>query len=655
MSSLRELYVGITFDADPAIRELDRLNREIDRVTTSFGQLSSEVNFAGMGFSDFASDSSHSINNLSDSVVELNDDIDDFGNEASDSFKDASREAKRFAGITGLITAGLSGGIATVGTLVGAIGGIGSSFAAAGIGAVGFGVVATSALGQVFDAAEEVQKLEEKIANASSAKERIKAQKELAAVYADMSREEKGALTNLQEFKTFWGGFVDQFKPTIFNVFGKTLDNTQKLLDKFAPTIHVVGESLSQLADEFGKSLGSSEMKGFFDWLNINAGQSLYNFSKIFGNTFMGVTNLMRSFAPIGESMEDGLVNLTQRFREWTWGLKSNAGFQSFMDYVKTNGPVLINTFSNVLKTIGGVVSGLAPLGTVVLKEIEKITGFATTLVPFISGIGSSIKENWGPIRETLIGIGVAAGTLYASFQALAFVKTITGLITAFKTSTFAATWAQHGFNAALKANPIGLVITAVTLLVTAGVMLYRNWDTVKEKAGQLWGVIKEKFGLMKDWIIEKLQPVKDFFNGLKDAWDGFKNSLSNFKMPKIGLPKWMGGNGLIQAQTDGSHATGLARVPFDGYTATVHKDEAILTAKQSNALRDAGILNNNGGKPVLDMGGEANSTSPNSAGSQITNHFHMTFEGGQSSRETAEIVRREIEQIFTRLNYSIG
>ncbi|UTD54913.1 EF-hand domain-containing protein [Halomonas sp. MS1] len=40
----------------------------------------------------------------------------------------------------------------------------------------------------------------------------------------------------------------------------------------------------------------------------------------------------------------------------------------------------------------------------------------------------------------------------------------------------------------------------------------------------------------------------------------------------------------------NGSHADGLARVPFDGYIAELHKDETVLTADQSDALRGLAI-----------------------------------------------------------------
>lgn len=129
---------------------------------------------------------------------------------------------------------------------------------------------------------------------------------------------------------------------------------------------------------------------------------------------------------------------------------------------------------------------------------------------------------------------------------------------------TGAMTAAQWALNAALNANPIGMVIMLIGLLVAAGVYLYQNWDTVKTKAAELWSWLDRKFAAIRDSVTEKLQPVMNFFTSLIKTWDAFKTSVASFKMPTIGLPKWLGGNGLIQMH--GSHATGLNRVPFDGY-----------------------------------------------------------------------------------------
>lgn len=160
-------------------------------------------------------------------------------------------------------------------------------------------------------------------------------------------------------------------------------------------------------------------------------------------------------------------------------------------------------------------------------------------------------------------------------------------------------TAAQWALNVALNANPIGLVVLAIGALIAIGVLLYQNWNKIKETAISLWNTTKEKFASIKESILTSMQPVMDFFDRLGAKWDSFKGSITNFKMPKIGLPKWMGGNGLIQ----GSHATGLAKVPYDGYVAELHKDEAVLTATQSDALRTIGILKDDGNdKPIITL-----------------------------------------------------
>lgn len=98
------------------------------------------------------------------------------------------------------------------------------------------------------------------------------------------------------------------------------------------------------------------------------------------------------------------------------------------------------------------------------------------------------------------------------------FISTIAAMTTATTAQTAAtgsATIAQTGLNAALAANPIGVVVLAITALVTAGVALYKNWDQIKAAASSLWQNIKTTFGGIKDSIVGA-------FNSAKDAVDSF-------------------------------------------------------------------------------------------------------------------------------------
>lgn len=105
-------------------------------------------------------------------------------------------------------------------------------------------------------------------------------------------------------------------------------------------------------------------------------------------------------------------------------------------------------------------------------------------------------------------------------------------------------------------------------------------------------------------------------------------------------------------AGANGSHASGLGRVPFDGYMGELHKNESVLTASQSQGLRDAGVLRGDGTSPAVDLSAVASSApvvSGSGTNAQVTNHNSVTIvvQGGGDAQSTATSVREEIENWF--------
>ncbi len=96
----------------------------------------------------------------------------------------------------------------------------------------------------------------------------------------------------------------------------------------------------------------------------------------------------------------------------------------------------------------------------------------------------------------------------------------------------------------------------------------------------------------------------------------------------------------------NGSHATGLERVPYDGYVAELHKDETVLTAQQSSALRSAGMLTQNSdGTPELNMGGGgATQQAPNAGGGGHQIIFNIS---GENPIDIAQKVREILSDVL--------
>ncbi|MED4903961.1 hypothetical protein [Parageobacillus thermoglucosidasius] len=707
MEELRNLTVGITFK-DNATPGLIRVNDKADDIRDNFQRMGADlaglsVGFGQVGISgsramdeieDAAEDATQdlialgitgelALNRIEDKADEVGDEIGDLGSKV----KGATARIVSMGAAIGLISVGFSGAVAASAPLLAGIGGLAASFAAAGVGAVAFGAVATSSLKSVFDAAEKVEKLEEKIANADSVKERIKAQKELAAVYAEMSKEQRNALQELQGFKGFWSGFVKEFEAPVFQTFANSLKGLRGVLTELKPTIQNVADVFVELSNEFNKGLQSQSMQRFFDWLETNAPESLYNFAHIFGNTFMGIANTLQAFAPLGASLEEGLVRMTQRFKEWTAGLSQSTSFQKFIEYAKENGPVLLNTLGNLWDIGVGLVKAFAPLGSEVLKGFQSLTDYVSTnVVPIIDDIGkkaagfaSTIRENWGPIKETVIGLGAAVGSFALMMKGLQIIGVINQLFAAWRAGTLMQTLAMWGLNASMLASPVTWIIAGIAALIGIGVLLYRNWDTIKAKAAELWASMKEKWagikqstaetwGNVKTKISEAMasaktkvsnffSPLLDFIRSAKEKWDNFVSALKNFKMPKIGLPKWMGGKGLIQIP---GHATGLSRVPYDNYLARLHKDETVLRADQSRALEQAGILDRSGVLPKLNLSStqtpqpvaaasRGNTPTSNNRPVNFSPVIHISVQGGdkQAANNVKAAVKEAMEEMW--------
>lgn len=78
-------------------------------------------------------------------------------------------------------------------------------------------------------------------------------------------------------------------------------------------------------------------------------------------------------------------------------------------------------------------------------------------------------------------------------------------------------------------------------------------------------------------WVTEKIQGAVEWINKAIDAYKSLTSWLNKDSDARL-----QAGVAAYNARVDGSHASGLARVPYDGYIAELHRDERILTAAES-------------------------------------------------------------------------
>lgn len=169
--------------------------------------------------------------------------------------------------------------------------------------------------------------------------------------------------------------------------------------------------------------------------------------------------------------------------------------------------PASIDALSAAIDVLNAVIEALKPLGTwlwenflqplgqwageVIIAALEVITDLLTKFADWIS-------EHQDAVQNFVIILGSFAAAWGIVSTALSVVS---GIMTI-------ASIAAEALGAAIAflTSPVGIVIAVIGALIAIGVLLYKNWDTIKEKAGEL-----------KDWLIEKWEAIKEWFSELPE------------------------------------------------------------------------------------------------------------------------------------------
>lgn len=148
-------------------------------------------------------------------------------------------------------------------------------------------------------------------------------------------------------------------------------------------------------------------------------------------------------------------------------------------------GGVFLPMLADAGDKLAGMASGVAQVASEHPGLIKGIGLVATTMVAAVGAFKVA--------RVVYAAYRVVAATLgFIQLSNAAATATATAATVAGTTATAAATAGTWAFNAALLANPIGLVVVGIAGLIAAGYALYKNWDTVSTGLVNGWNWIKD-------------------------------------------------------------------------------------------------------------------------------------------------------------------
>lgn len=300
--------------------------------------------------------------------------------------------------------------------------------------------------------------------------------------------------------------------------YGFTFDEAQEKILKYgseaqraALLVDIVKDSIGDMNEELGKTPEGKalRLKNMIAGIKDEIGRGI----AIPIETF-GVDWLLQAIPKVKQFAVDTFDAIKQAI----------ADNQEKFDAIKS---VFIEIKTGIASAFG-TEGGGGILAWFVDTAIPAVVGGAASILEVVAGVYHFFSDNWTDIEPILWGIVGALTAYHLITKSIIIAK---GIWTA----------AQWLLNAAMNANPIGLIIMGISALIGIGVYLVKNWDKVKIAGAVLWNSIVSGVEWMVNKVIDginfmvemALAPINKVIEGL-NLIPGITVSTIDFKINKV-------------------------------------------------------------------------------------------------------------------------
>ena len=318
--------------------------------------------------------------------------------------------------------------------------------------------------------------------------------------------------------------------------------------------------------DEAFSTLSGSLTMAKSAWRNLVTGiaDEQADIDTLMGNFINSVKAVTKQIAPVVVTALNGIGKLIQEV------------VPVAMQYI----PQIITEF---LPTIGESAIGIVTsIGTAIFDNIDQILEWGQNMLDTLL---EGINSNTGNISSVVTHIVTTFGTfilenlpeiIMAGINIL--IALVQGIVESIPELATAATKA---------------IIELAAYLISAenlDKIISLGADLINALSEGIENVVEELVSVGED-IIESIK------SGISSAWNGLVSWFNNLWDSLFGDRTV---NVTANVSTNGSHAGGLAYVPFDGYIAELHKGERVLTASEASAYNSGESNNNTSGITII-------------------------------------------------------
>ena len=426
----------------------------------------------------------------------------------------AARSAKKVTQSTSLLRLALMAvapaAVPAMAAAVVGIGALGTAVVGAGLGLAGFAAIAKSQFTAVQKATQKVTAAQQQYNLATTNKARQAAlAKEKAAIEA-LTPAQRALYQQTNALKQAWAGVQKQLAVPVDNALVAWMHAAEVGMKLLSPIVRPVAAALKDLGNSAASALGSPYWRSFFTLMGGVGGHAVAAFGTILGNLAKGFAGLLRDFAPVSSRMLPALTRLSAKFAEWGNSARGADSVNKLIAYVARMGPQLVAVARAAGPALSKMAQALAGMGGASLGGITVILKAIGGMSP---GQLQALAVGFLAIKASLTGIAAIQGItgLVGTFRDLAIAQKLASVATTLWTG---AMWL---LDAAMDANPVGIIILAIAGLVAAIIVVVKYHKQLVQAAVAAWHGIE--YVAKKVW-----HGITSFFSG---AWNMISGPIS--------------------------------------------------------------------------------------------------------------------------------
>lgn len=302
---------------------------------------------------------------------------------------------------------------------------------------------------------------------------------------------------DVKDFFSFLGDFAGPALETITQAAGNFVMGLFNMMEAFGPLATETQNSFLKMSESFRQwADGLSESEKFQTFVNY-VSENMPKIRSIFSDAFQGIINTFAAFAPSSATMMTGLQDLMERFKNFSSTLSENQGFQNFVDYVKTNGPVVVSTIGSLITFIVNLGIALAPIGAKMLEMVNTFLQWSNSMLQAHPWLGK-IAAGAFVLIAGLVAIAPVAILINSVFSGLILMMAKVVAKLAVTAVLWTAKWALMGAQALLHAarmaaawfialGPVGWI---TGIIIGLAILVIANWDKISAWTSKTWSAI---------------------------------------------------------------------------------------------------------------------------------------------------------------------